>query len=311
MGAPAPDPGGRRPRPYRDGGPRPRPRPVPRHLLAAAPPPRRRPAPALLLAAVAVAVAVLVGTWLIVRPSDDPRPVARPASATPGPAASVQAAVAWTTANLPVGTRVLAPVDVVRLLDRAAFRGFTSSGATCPTDGFIVATAALRDRARREAAVAGCLAGSLPVALFGRGADETEIRQTAADVAAARRIRAKALADRRRGGAALIGNPALSVPAGLRRAVVDGGLDLRAETVLAELARLGPLRLGAVAADPAEVRAGLPARVVEIAVPSPSALRSALAATAADFRPRAATTESGGAMRLTWPFRVSSPPVLD
>jgi hypothetical protein len=328
MGAP-PDPdvaGRRRPHPYPPGAARPHPEPRqrPRPGPAREPSRPRSPDPARplrgvagnrsvrlgYLVVVAVLVAGLLAWWLVVSPSGDEHGSApRPVSAAPPstPSASVQAAATWTKTNLPPGTRVVAPPDVVASLNAAGLHAVTG----CAGDGFVLATASLRTRARTEPELAGCLATSLAVARFGRGVDLSEVRQITTDPAATSRARQAALADRRRGGSALATNRAISMPAAVRSAMLAGALDLRAQTVIAALATNGPLRIRDVVSDPAEALAGLPARVVDIDVGTGPALNDLLPSLAPGYRPASITPNGSGTFRLTWPFRATPPPVLN
>jgi hypothetical protein len=168
----------------------------------------------------------------------------------------------------------------------------------------------VRQRAAEVPALAGCLAASQPVATVGQGASSTELRAINADPQAARAARRQARADRRLGGAALSRNPAITMPPEVRREVLAGRLDLRAETVLVALAQRTPFRIEVVHAVPAEAAAGMPARSVLVGLadpPGPTWFRTHLSP---GYRPSEIARPGPRTEWLTWSFSAAPPPVL-
>jgi hypothetical protein len=172
----------------------------------------------------------------------------------------------------------------------------------------VLVTDALREQAGDDATTARCLRSTIAVALARDGSTSVEVRLVTSDLAAAQRSFAAAAADRGRGGAAIGDNPRITMSAEVRTMLVNGGLDLRAQTTLVALASQHPLQLERIVADPAEAAAGLPARTVEVhGLPADIGFSSQSTA----FRPAAVTPLPGGLVRLTWSFTTAAVPVLD
>jgi hypothetical protein len=272
---------------------------------------------AVVVAAAAVAVVVVVTRPAAEHPVSSQRgpsaagPASRSAPATTLPSPTARAAARWVSANLPVAAPILAAADAAGLIRALGARTVTDSSAACRPDAYVVATPALRSQARGDRAVAACLASSVPIATFVAGADLSEVRQVTPDPAQTQQARQRSLADRRRGGAALAANPAIDATAPVRRALVDGRLDLRAETVLAALAQRERFRIVAVIAEPAEVRAAMPARTVQLALTSRPAFDAVLAGLSGDYRPLIIRPPSGDTVAATWSFRAAPLPVLN
>jgi hypothetical protein len=252
-----------------------------------------------LVLGVVVAAGIVAGLVLGAprTPSPPPPPLTTPT------ASSVRAAAQWVTADLPVGARVVADAGVAQTLAGAGFDHVTDSAAGWRQDRFVVVTSELRARAATDAALARCLTASLAVARFGRGPDFTEVRQITTDLGAAARARRAGYTDRRRGGAALAGNHAITMSAHVRAQLRAGLLDKRAQAVLAALARREPFRLQAIDAVPAETAVGMPARTVYVEPSKPARFRSLLAGLPGTIRPAAPVRAADGAERLTWPVR--------
>lgn len=273
----------------------------------------RRPAQvnrllALLILGIAVTAVVSLAQVL----GDTRHNSAAPTSTTRGqpgaaPTAATRALVHWVLANLPAGTVVVADPTAASLLQSGGYRGATSDPTACRAGRFIFVTPALKQVAQGLPLLAGCIDHSLAVASL--GADR--VREVTPNLTGAVRARRAAVADRRRGGVALAGNPSITMSAATRAALRDGQLDLRGEAVLAELAAHIRLRLRAVAGAQAEIRAGMPARTVKISVPHPAVIHPLLTHVAADYRPSKIVRTTPHIIRLTWPFRAGPLPVLD
>jgi hypothetical protein len=272
---------------------------------------------AVLVTGAAVSVVLVVST----RPADEHSvtsqrdksasgPASPPASATTSPSPAARAAARWISANLPVTAPVLTAPDAAGLLRGLGFV-VTASGSPCRADAYVVVTPALRSRARGDRTTAACLASSLPIAAFVGGSDISEVRQVTPDAARTQQARLRSLADRRRGGAALAANPAIDASAPVRRSLVAGRLDLRAETVLAALAQHERFRVVAVIAEPAEARAAMPARTVELTLTRRPAFDAVLAGLFGTYRPLIVRPTSGDTARVTWSFRAAPLPVLN
>jgi hypothetical protein len=220
----------------------------------------------------------------------------------------VQALVSWAATNLEHGTRMMAGPDATSALSGAGFV-VASGWSGCRQANLVLVTAATRREATDDPELAACLAASLPVAVTGTGVDAAELRQVYSDPAAAATDRRTALARQRMGGAALAGNSAISMPPAVRSDLLAGRLDLRAETVLAVLSQQAPLRLKEIHAEPAEERAGLPSRQIEIRLAEPALLTRVLAGLAGTYQP-STTTTAACATTLRWPFRTTPIPVV-
>jgi hypothetical protein len=266
-------------------------------------------------AAILVPLAAVGTVWVISAQSAHERALPPPRHSATGPvpssaAATVSAIATWASANLPSSARVITDADTADAVRADGFSGgVTTTGASCRDGTFLLVTAAVRARARTDRALTQCLASALPVASFAGGTDVSEIRHVVADHARSNQARRTARADQRRGGAALAANSAITMSAQARRSLLAGGLDLRAQTVLVELAGQERLVLDAVVADPAEARAGLAARVVDLAPADPRRTDALLAGLSAGYRPRVVQLSSG-AWQLTWPFRAEPLTVL-
>jgi hypothetical protein len=263
------------------------------------------------LAVIGATVVAVVGALLISNQLDDgPSSTAR-APAAPVPVSpTAQAAIAWVSANLPPGTRVRAAPDAAESIRAAGLRGVAPSAAGCRANDYVLVTASLRSQAQNDRALASCIFSSLPVAVFARGIDVSEVRQITADPARTQQERQQTRADQRRGGAALVDNRAIVVSADVRRTLLAGAVDLRVQTVLAALSQHGRLRVQAVVPDPGEARAGMPARRVDVSLRSAATLDAVLAELSGDYRPETVERRSASTERLTWPFRVQPLPIL-
>ncbi|MGN6607711.1 MAG: hypothetical protein ACTHMS_11975 [Jatrophihabitans sp.] len=303
-----------------------RPLPYPHPPADAAPttaPPthRRGGAGALVAAGVVLAVVAVVLVVVLTRGGDTRRPSAAhssgvaPAASTSSPSTTSSAPTSadatllqWAAANLPASTRVFTDSAAASQLRRSGLSGAVAGVGECAPNDYLVVTAALRAAAATDHAVQRCIDTSLPVAVVRGDGTDVEVREVSADLAAAKQQRARAAADRRRGGRALAANSRLTMSAAVRQQVEQGQLDLRAETTLVALSTQYRITLQRLVAVPAETAAGMPARTVEVAG-LPADISFAAQATA--FRPAAVTPLAGGVVRLTWAFSTAPVPVLD
>jgi hypothetical protein len=167
---------------------------------------------------------------------------------------------------------------------------------------YLLATPALRDLARRDARLSTRLAASVPVAVFGTGSSRVELRQAAPSGARAlTRERRAERADRVQAGRELLQNRRVVVDGVVRRTLAEGGLDLRAETLLALFATRATVRVVAVEPDPRTAATGLPARSLVVALPRAAAL-SMIATMPTDYAPTVVVQGRDGQTHLTWPL---------
>jgi hypothetical protein len=267
------------------------------------------------IANVAIAVTAAIALAVVLTRHDDAatspqkNAVAGTVSSRPAVPSDAPELVAWVRANLPSSARIVTDDQAAALLAQAGFQASTDY-ASCRGDRFVLVTSWLRQRAAAVPTLAGCLASSQVVAAIGSGASATELRAITADPAAATAAREQALSDRRLGGAALTQNPAVSMPDEVRRELLAGRLDLRAETVLVTLARRTAFRIDALQAEAAEAQAGMPARTVALRLPSPPGPGWFRAHLSHDYRPIKIVRRGPDIEWLTWSFQIAPPPVL-
>jgi len=107
-------------------------------------------------------------------------------------------------------------------------------------------------------------ASSVPVAMFGRGDERTEVRQVVADVAAARRTASAERAARAEAGTELAANPGLVLGAEARSALRSGSVDPRVLAVLATVSAQRLLTVPAIENAHGETDATAPRRTLVI-----------------------------------------------
>lgn len=217
--------------------------------------------------------------------------------------ASTRTLVSWVRTAVPASTPVITDQEAAALLRAAGYRGATNDLTGCRAGTLILVTEALH----RDASLQSCISRSYPIATL----NAAQVREIPADLAAALRARADARANQKRGGVALAQNPSLSATASARAALLSGRVDLRVESVLAELSAHFPVRLLAIDDVAAERAAGMPARTVQIDVADPANVDPLLQQVVAAYRPDHVVRTSSHTLRLTWPFRTQPPPVLD
>ncbi|WP_375479519.1 hypothetical protein [uncultured Jatrophihabitans sp.] len=268
----------------------------------------------LLLANAVVAVVALAG--LGTNPSSgsskNPSPAAQPlASATASSSTAartppgVVSAVQWMAQTLPKTVVVLADAqvgDALRAQGFSAVRPVTGATST-PAAGVVVSTPQLR-AAATNSAIDAAVRSAIPLAVVGSGGSQITVAQLS-------RLSAAELATHRAADAGLrkssepelLANPAVRVDSGAAAVLRAGALDLRAATVLAQMASIGAVHLRAVVGDAAEQRAGLPARVVELTATPFDEQSVYLRGLNPPYRPAAQQSLSGGVLRLTWSLR--------
>lgn len=152
-------------------------------------------------------------------------------------------------------------------------------------------------------------AQSLPVATFGTGAGVVSAREVLGSEVGAARSRLAADAELRTGaGRELLANHGLVPDAALRALLQDGRVDIRAETVLSDLASLGRVEASDPTVDPAERRAGRPVRSLSVTSTDVRATQALLTSVAVPYRPDTVAMVSPHKLRLTWMPAVSPAP---
>ena len=157
----------------------------------------------------------------------------------------------------------------------------------------VLSTGTVRDIPEAAAA----LRGSVVLATFGTGADRVEIRRIGAPAGES------GGADVVAQGEGLARNPSVLLTDEARAALVAGEVDSRVMTVLVALATDDPLEVVGFPADPAEIDAGVPRRVVELRFGSRDEARAAatvLEAQQAPYRPADIEIDPDGQVTVTY-----------
>ena len=241
------------------------------------------------------------------QPMHQPMPQPRIGTASGGP---VQDAERWARTNLPSGARIG--------VDAHAARGLSSGplvvdvfarGGAVRRDDFVLSTPTLRVRAGRASAA---LRSSLPIATFGTGAAEVEVREVAAQgVVTLLRSWHRHLTMRRLAGIRLLRNARVHASDSARGLLRRGALDLRACVLVSRLAARTGVRVVAIARDQNEI-AGRPARTLTLSMSNPgTALPQVLAITPRKFRPVSVVALAGDVRRLRWDVATAPVPTLD
>lgn len=266
----------------------------------------RVPKPIVVARVVAVAGLIAAGitAYIVTRPGGSAHVGgALPSSAharTVGP--PVQQAETWVKANVAANTPLCADRALVVQLGEAGFTAVSS----CRRDGgwgenrFVVSTPDIRAAIEGNLAATVGQTSSLPVAVFGTGAERVEVRMVVPGAQAALSARvARDLHERALAAAALLHNPRVTAAAGARTALRRGQLDMRAATLLALLAARTPVRVDTIVIRPPEAAAGRPARSITVSVTDRAALTATTRMLTGDYIP-AFVTAGGGATRLDW-----------
>ncbi|SOD70674.1 hypothetical protein SAMN05892883_0334 [Jatrophihabitans sp. GAS493] len=222
---------------------------------------------------------------------------------TPPPTSGQSDAADWITANLAKESRITAEPAVVPLLTDAGFSSVrsTTDYADRGVGEYLVASNAARTASGTDPTLAAALNGSVALARFGDGDDPTDVRTVLNRSAGA--IDAQRSADqsqRRSVGAELAANPQVITSATVHSQLTDGILDIRAATVLDQLAAQNPVNLLSIDPVTAETRAGMPARQITISTAQTSSLIAAVRALPAALQPTQFIANATGG-QLVWP----------
>jgi hypothetical protein len=266
--------------------------------------------------------------WLVVRHdtgSGRARSAAAPTAPPPGaknPSTPLTSAVdpatsqllGWVRTNLSSSAVIVGDPETTAALRASGFRSATSyarSATAAPQTLDYLVVRPTRD-APTLPAESRLLSLSLPLAVAGSGASEASVRQIfGSGAAAAEAARAKDARLRRVGGAQLASNPAMVLDDSTRAALRAGRLDLRAQNVVNVLATGGRIWLSIGSEDPAEERAGLPARTVTVTAANGSAMQISLAALTPPYRPAGIVAVAPNKVRLSWTPQIAPVPVVD
>jgi hypothetical protein len=266
------------------------------------PPPVRSPAvrrAVVVTLALAVLVAGVTGFLLT---HGESRHAATPAVA---PTASLVQAENWIRQNVSRQNAVRADASVSAALFAD---GYTAASVYLSLDSdsagsVLVTTREIRAQVGRGLATAASSISAVPVATFGSGAWRVDVALLVAGRAAALQGRvARETTERKAAGRGLATNPHVAVPDALRPWLADGGLDLRAATLLALLAARTDERITRITSDAAEAAAGRPARTLALTITDPAVLADVLRQLPPAYAPARVSTLPGDARQLTWPF---------
>jgi hypothetical protein len=237
--------------------------------------------------------------------------VGKPAESASSPSAgdgavNVEAQVlAWAKANLSPQSVIATDDATLIALKNAGFISATTfdTGARLApaTVDYLLSMPGVTASPEQSALIAM----SLPLAIWGSGANTATMRQIfVAGAATAQTDQAKDGALRHTGGAQLGQNPGITADVTAQAALLAGNLDLRAQNVCAVLATSGHIFLSVNALDPAEQRAGLPIRSITVTASNASSMQVVLAALTPPFVPKI-TAIAPGKVTLTWPPQVA------
>jgi hypothetical protein len=233
----------------------------------------------------------------------------------------VNAAAAWAGRELSRDAKIIADPAIRAALTADRFVHIQTPTATsaggaraqvAPTFDYVVSTAALRATARSGNAVDRALKSSLPIAVFGSGANQVVVRQvsTRSGAESVGRRTAERQA-RRTAERQLLTNPAIHAHAAARIALQAGLLDLRAATVLVLMANSSHVDIVSVNADEPEQAAGLPARSVDVWTDAAPAVQAMLSNLPPSYQPSGDTRLPNGTHRMVWPIDPEPPTGLD
>jgi hypothetical protein len=230
-------------------------------------------------------------------------PPSAPADPAPTGTPQVNAAEAWIRANVMTTTAVLGDPGVVRDLQSSGYQGAAELGPNWRDARYIVLTPTLRS----EAVVAPVTAASSPVAIYGSGDLQVQVRALpTGGIAGLAATLTRDAAARHTAGPQLLTNPNVSIDPASAAVLSKGMLDLRAATFVALLASTNHIEVSHVVIDPAEAAAGIPSRALEIKVSDSAAIALTMQRLPAAYRP-VSIAGSGTDAVLTWPIAV--PPI--
>jgi hypothetical protein len=223
------------------------------------------------------------------------------------------AATTWVVRDLPRDAVIVADFEVGTELSRSfshvlvvSAQGQDLPAGIASYTAYVVSTAQLRADARSKHVLAGLVASSVPVAVFGRGRAAAIVRQASAarpaQVIARRREEREA---RQAAEYELLSNRALRASVQAQRFLRTGDLDMRVATVLVLMADKGAITVAHVLPFRAEMLAGLPARVVDVRATKAASL-GVLAGLPAQYRLASNRLLSDGTHRLTWPVSLET-----
>jgi hypothetical protein len=220
----------------------------------------------------------------------------------------------WIDANVAHQTPISADAAMSRRLGADGFTALPGlpGGHDWHNDSYLVTTTAMRSAA--QGSVAAALAASVPVAVFIGDGDARLVDVRKIDPAGAADLASRVRTDRTRrleGGASLLRNSRIHADGAAKVVLLAGALDLRAATVLAQLAADAQVQLSGATQDAAEAAAGLPVRTIAVWSPDPSALSATLAALPLAYRPLRMTPVAGGSVQLQWDVAIAPTPSLD
>lgn len=264
--------------------------------------------------AVLVVVLVVVNAVALTRLNHDSKPTAE-IGAAPRTPTVIAAALSWVGRELSRNAKFVAdPAVRARLVADRFTHVQTPAGSSGAAFGFdyVISTAALRLTAAAAVPVRRALETSLPIAVFGSGADQVVVRQVLS--VSKKDIAERRSADqqiRRTAEQQLLVNPAIRASGAARAALQTGQLDLRAATVLALIANSSHLVIISVNVDKAEQAAGLPARSVDIQTDAPDNVQAMLANLPPSYQPSKNTRLPNGTHRMAWSIDPEPPPALN
>jgi hypothetical protein len=270
--------------------------------------------PWIIVAAAAIVVILVAGALVAMltnRRSSHPQSAPPPSVTTVipplAPVTVTTAAERWIRANVTTTTTVLGDAGITADLIASGYPSARQVDGSWQDATYAISTSMLRDDPSRAANVQAVIASSAPVATYGSGADQVQVRRIiVGGIAGLSAALARDATARRIAGPQLLTNPTITVDAASRPVFASGALDLRASTFLALLAARGPVAVSNVITDPGEAAAGLPSRALEVRVSDSAAVALTLQALPSAYRPTS-VAGSGTDSQLRWP--IALPPV--
>jgi hypothetical protein len=259
--------------------------------------------------AVAVLVAASAAGYIATRGSSPHRvPQSSPLAAnTP-----VRQGEAWIRGNLSRDAPLSADASVAAALGAEGFSAHTFPAAgPWYADRFLVSTPAIRMDVTLSLAASAARVSSVPLAVFGPGPGQVEVRMIVPGSASRREARmARDAHDRLAAGRALLANPRVVADPGPRAVLRGGQLDMRAATVLALLATKTDVHVTGLALDQPEAAAGRPVRRATLSLRDTSALAETLRMLPLVYAPSDRSAPVGGSRELTWSVGLAPPGLL-
>ena len=292
-------------------------------------PAARNRVPLLFAAAIVVLALIVTAVVIAVSSSDNSKAVPAPtapgqptratasqppsASTTPSSAAPTgepvipvarqrQAMQTWVGVNLSRSAVVVADPETATQLRAVGFSKSTADNALDGVDRQGVDYLVSVPSTDTASAIRTQLAGSsIPLAVFSPGAEPVTVAQVfPRGMADADRRRADNIRGQAQAGKQLPANPAIRYTANTRAVIASGTVDLRATTVLVVLAQAGTVWIRDITVDPAEARAGQPARTLTITVDNSQQAQTILAGLPVLYRPQTVTPISQATLLTVW-----------